>query len=259
MKSDIKNRLIRYHHKRWKNISGHLKNFIKHGGNEELHQVRVETKRLTALYHFIEACNSDFNSDKELKPIREIFKLSGKVRDYRNAKTFCSKYGVSHAYFIDEAKKQQKYLKELKHKRKKYRDKFGELEAKANYYLKNIQADQMKRHLITQKEEIIKDLLKKPAGKALHETRKKIKDLYFMAQLGIYQRRSILNKNDLKNLDKLQTDIGNWHDLSKFREKAQQGLQAGRPHKLASAIEEEKKLLAEIRKISGEITGRRPN
>jgi CHAD domain-containing protein len=253
MKTGIKKRFIKYHRKRWNHIYAGLKDFIKHGGDEELHKVRVETKRITALYHFIETCNGDFDCRKELKPIIEIFKLSGKVRDYRNAKTFCSKYGVSHAYFIDEAKKQQKYLKELKHKRKKYRDKFEDIEATANYFLKDLQSEQLTRHLITGKEEIIRNLQKKPQGKALHEVRKKIKELYFMAGLGVNERRGILNTDDLKSLDKLQDDIGNWHDISKFHEKVQQSAEGGHPNKLASATGEEKRLLREIRKISNEI------
>jgi len=252
MHTSLHKRLFKYHHKRWKHIRASLKDFLKKGADEDLHELRVEIKQLTSLYHFIESCDLNFNGNKLLKPIEKIFKLSGKVRDYRNAKQFCNKYKIEQKAFRNEAKKQEDYLEQLQQKHKRHTLDFKKLENKTNHELRGIGKEQIKNYLRVKRQEAITDLGKKSNDKALHEVRKKIKELCYIANISSFERKGICNAQDLKKLDKLQDDIGNWHDISKFSQKLQ-GFFKAKQSRLPQAIaREEQRLLKEIRKNSAE-------
>ena len=45
------------------------------------HQLRIEIKKLDALFDLIDFCAKDFDRDKLFKPFEEIFQQAGKVRD----------------------------------------------------------------------------------------------------------------------------------------------------------------------------------
>ena len=59
-----------------------LENVKKTYQIEDVHQLRVNTKRIDAIYQLIENATAlSFNAESHLKPIKGIFKLAGKLRE----------------------------------------------------------------------------------------------------------------------------------------------------------------------------------
>jgi CHAD domain-containing protein len=252
MKADINKKIIKYHRQRWRHIHAKLKSFIKNKNDDDLHELRVEIKKISALYHFIECYSNHFTSKKELTSLQKIFKLTGKVRDYRNGKKLCAEFNTGYEAFKKDEKNQKRYISKLNHCANKHQHKLKVAQLDANRLLKHLQDHQIKKHLNESKAKLVQILTQNPNGKTLHETRKKIKELYYLAELAQQERRGVLNAADLKKLDALQDHIGQWHDINKFCQTVQHYKFPEQEYGLIPVIEKEQRISEQIRKLSYE-------
>ena len=71
----------RYSEERFEEIRRHYAVASQTFDPEAIHQMRVEVKRLKALFQLLEGLCADFRAKKNLKPVRPIFKSAGRLRD----------------------------------------------------------------------------------------------------------------------------------------------------------------------------------
>ncbi|MVN21743.1 CHAD domain-containing protein [Mucilaginibacter arboris] len=198
--------------KLWKNMKKPLKAFLASGNQEDLHQFRVNVKKLKALLTLYAFAPDSKDLLTHFKPVKKIFRKAGDIRSaYINLK-LAKEHQLNNQEFNDHQqqildkgtgefkKKGSKYLKQLK---------------KAHIALQNnIQPLQNRtiRHFYKDKITQIESFFANPAfNDELHNARKNIKLLTYNQKVAA---KALKNKVAVKQsyLDQLQEIIGNWHD-----------------------------------------------
>ncbi len=242
-KTSFNIKLSKYYATRWENIYKQLKNYLKNKDDKSLHKARVEIKKLTALFHLVDYCEKKFGPSKKLKPLNTIFKLSGKLRDAKNALTFFEQFKVAPVDFKKQELKQYKARKKLKNKLHDYRDRLNKMEKRGALHIKNIKAKQIDLFLQKKKHEIISERVYNIIAERLHEVRKKIKDVIYVTDFG---SGKIFTTAEVLLLNEIQNEIGNWHDIDKFcRKIKERGPSEKQKINLARAEAERRKLLTQ--------------
>jgi len=89
------NPLITYFTERWAVFTLHLNNTIAHFGEEDLHQLRVEIKKMRALFSLLEgAIPGGFKKKKYEKPLQKLFRPGGKLRETHMNKVLVEAYNL---------------------------------------------------------------------------------------------------------------------------------------------------------------------
>src|SRR5665213_3812375 len=70
----------KYFKKRWKLLFSHLRAFSEFGDTEELHRVRVEIKKMKALFSLVKNKSRANKFKKHFKPVQKLFEQAGKIR-----------------------------------------------------------------------------------------------------------------------------------------------------------------------------------
>src|SRR5436190_20764312 len=63
---------------------------------ETFHKLRVEIKKLNALFDLIDFCSKDFKRKKTFRPYHKIFRQAGKVRELQIEETIVQNYCNEH-------------------------------------------------------------------------------------------------------------------------------------------------------------------
>lgn len=202
----------RYVDKYWQRMRAHVESFVKTADQEELHQFRVQVKKLRALLVMMESTSKNARLKKDFKPIKKVFKEAGEIRsafvnlelsdeyhfktpEFEKQQNESMKRGTE--AFVVKGAKQVKKLKRSRH-------------------LIHKDVRQLKKKVITR---FYKQNLNDVAGffehikftDELHECRKKIKFLLYNEKPA---HKAIDTKLQLDHdyLDKLQETLGKWHD-----------------------------------------------
>lgn len=180
---------------------------------ETFHQLRVEIKKLNALFDLIDSSSKKFRRKKMIKPFKIIFRQAGKVRDLQIEEATFKKY-IQDDLLLEyrtklkkqQGKEKKLYFSLLNDKttrllKKKYK--------KTNPFLYKIDCKKVNRHLLI-KAAKIKDVLRQPnldIGQ-LHELRKLLKIYYYnqMSQSLENQKQTTAKKENLTEL------LGKWND-----------------------------------------------
>ncbi len=89
------NPLITYSTERWAVFTLHLNNTIAHFGEEDLHQLRVEIKKMRALFSLLEgAIPGGFKKKKYEKPLQKLFRPGGKLRETHMNRVLVKAYNL---------------------------------------------------------------------------------------------------------------------------------------------------------------------
>jgi len=198
--------------KLWKKMKKPLKAFLASGNQDDLHQFRVQVKKLKAMLTLYAQEPDNQNLLTHFKPVKKIFKKAGDIRGaYINLKL---------------AKKHQLNDQEFKHHQQQLLDKgIEKFNKKGKKYLKalkkahlalqnNIHSlhDKTIRSFYQDKLSEIESFFAHPTfNDDLHTARKNIKLLTYNQKLAT---KALKNKVEVKQsyLDQLQEVIGNWHD-----------------------------------------------
>src|SRR5258708_5833135 len=70
-----------YFNDQWEQMLTHFKAFIKTYDQEELHQFRVQVKKLRAMLELLDIASSKHSLSRDFKPVRKIFKHCGNIRN----------------------------------------------------------------------------------------------------------------------------------------------------------------------------------
>lgn len=190
-----------------------LKKRQQHFTADTFHKLRVEIKKLDALFHLINCCSKGFNSNKTFKPFKLIFKQAGKVRELQIEESILKK----HFSFVP-LKEYRSHLKKL---RIKEQECFFSITTKT--FLKTLNK---KYHIIlpllkkSSKKKVAVYMDKKNAeiDKILHQKTLKAKKAHALRKsLKEYQyNQKSLNleplNNSIPNKNLLPDLLGKWHD-----------------------------------------------
>ncbi|MGI4750111.1 MAG: CHAD domain-containing protein [Janthinobacterium lividum] len=196
----------------WKKMKAPLQTFIKLGDQEELHQFRVQVKKLKAMLVLFAAEPDNQVLMEKFKPVKKVFAKAGEIRNAHINLKLGEKYQLNDedfnlhqqkaldegtAVFKDEG---DKYLKAIKKAHVALQNDLCRLHNKTIhkfYQHKLVKLDDFFVHIAFNEE--------------LHDARKNIKLLLYNQRIAA---DAIQNKIDLNYdyLDELQQNIGEWHD-----------------------------------------------
>lgn len=189
---------------------------------QDIHQLRVNTKRINAIYQLIESATAlNFDAKTHLKPTREIFKSAGKLREgqvnLELLKTYCLPPESIMMYRVNLEKSQVKTIRDLKKAVEKFdRLSFDHTIGMVKEYCEQLDKSELLNKMdqyITMKAKSIEQLLKKKHHpKNVHRVRMHLKamdpilSLFCSAYPGKYDQEVV---GSLKESALL---IGEWHD-----------------------------------------------
>ena len=240
-----------YHDERWRDMNKALRQVGKKADEVSVHRARVEIKKITALYQFIESCEQDMDSRRELKPLRKIFRLLGRIRDHHRALALCRKYKVGTVIFRKEAKEIQKIPAKIKARVEKHKDDLKKIKKKNARRLRRSNSTLWKSYLHKKQEAISRIVAAHPPVEELHQARRSVKYLLYDTHLSGGNAEDIVKPADAERLDRLQDAIGDWHDLLIFAERLRQiDYEHARPRAYASITAAVVKLVKKIRSLA---------
>ena len=213
----------------------------------DFHKLRVEIKKLNAIFYLINFCSKDFKRKKTFQPFKEIFKQAGKVRELQIEETILEEY-LSTESLLD-------YRKNIKTKQLEEQDSFFQFLGKK---LEKSITDKIEilipfvdqvgkkkaNDFIEKKRRIIQNLVNKTLLKTdeLHELRKLLKILkYTVSSISVENGESI-DSEELVLIDLL----GDWHDFHVILKQLDKALESKEIQ--SSEIEEIKEVKLKISK-----------
>jgi CHAD domain-containing protein len=197
----------------WEHMTTHLKAFIDTGDQEQLHLFRVQVKKLRAMLMLLDINFSRHKLSKDFKPVRKIFKHCGEIRSAYINLQFGIRYQLQNEEFaLNQVNAIEKGIIEFKQQAKKYLKKIKLSHNAINADLRTVDDASISEFYKSQLEQIARTLSNLKFNEELHKCRKQIKTLIYnrkIAHEALTDAKLQIN-NDY--LDKLQENIGNWHD-----------------------------------------------
>jgi CHAD domain-containing protein len=206
----------KYFNKHWESMFTHLYNFCVAQNSEELHKLRVEIKKLGALFMLLEVCKWNKKDMKKFSkyfnPVKKVFKSAGKIRNAHINLQLINKFKTENSEFKN---KQNEILQKQSNKFCNDMIGFADTISKNHKQLLKCMYDVESKEILELYDKQFKrvnKIFKDYKNSAeLHNSRKEIKQLLY-----VY---SILNKPLIKKInlntkyfDNLQETLGKWHD-----------------------------------------------
>ncbi|MBK9221821.1 MAG: CHAD domain-containing protein [Saprospiraceae bacterium] len=200
------NLLNQYVVTRIKSITKNLSAYTKDKKPEHLHRLRLEIKKINAVFSFAKnVYGESFNTNK----IKPIFKKAGKIREIQINIHLLSLFQHPPKRLITQLKKKENILTQqfIKH------------DLRYSKIIKTFQNNVSFPEILPDKKIIIKYFEKQKANKKfktkdrehVHRYRSKIKKLLFIYNALPNKIKKEIKLNELE-IDKLQKMLGNWHD-----------------------------------------------
>jgi CHAD domain-containing protein len=195
--------LSQFAQKRFKRLRKYLKHFPAEGGKEELHQIRVEIKKIKALLRLIHYHDKNFHDHKNYIPFRIIFREAGKIREVGLRKELLEQYTQIHVPFYQSPNRlQTKFIQSTPTHIRLIKKHQKALLKKIDL----IKASTYHQYLKKKKRELTKKLRPDFKQHDLHLLRKLIKEITYLSQITI-------RKNKIEPfLIESASMIGQWHD-----------------------------------------------
>lgn len=205
--------------KRIDNVFLLLKKPVQKINVEDFHQLRVEIKKLNALFKLVSFSAKKNGIKKLFNPLKLIFRQAGVIREIQLEEAELKKYA-----HYSGIKKYLKYLKKVQQKEKR---KFSMLinsnlapqliktKKQVLFLIEMIDKNDVKKYLNKKMHKIETLISKKHLKiKQVHEFRKRIKEFYYdRKNLNLASQSKVL-----KDVDYLQELLGRWHDLTVIKE-----------------------------------------
>lgn len=194
----------------WTGLRSHLKAFDKKGKQEDLHRFRVQVKKLRAFLVLADSGLAVGQLQKELKPVRKLFKAAGNIR---NAYINLELIKLFQPSFTEIMEDQRSLMKRSAHDFRAGADKHLQRLRGAQRKLKKaipkLNDVHIEFYYRQQLEQIAVCLAPPYADTSLHACRKQLKMLIYNYKLV----KPVLNQPfNEPYLDEVQNIIGEWHD-----------------------------------------------
>jgi CHAD domain-containing protein len=196
----------------WDEMESSLEGFLHEGEQEKLHRFRVQVKKLRALLLLLDTALGQKALSKGFKPVRKIFKQGGVIREgYINIQ-LSSHYDLKDDKFIQEqVDGMEKAMIEFRDNSKKHLRTIKEARNELEGKLEAIEDEQVSEFYKKELEQIALALSENQFNDELHDCRKRIKNLIYNRKVAGTALEGIIDLNS-EYLDKLQGQIGEWHD-----------------------------------------------
>lgn len=207
-----KKKELKYFDKEWKEMRAHLAVFFEEGDQEALHKFRVQIKKLRAMLIFFENTSKQHGLMKHFKPVKEIFKHAGQIRDAYMNLQLSEKYELKNeAFETSQQKTIDDGIEIFRQNDKKFIKTIKKAHNKLAKQLSKINNDSIAAYYRQQLEQISVNLAVSGFTEEMHTNRKLIKILVYNHKLADKALNGSLSFNTAY-LDKLQGNIGEWHD-----------------------------------------------
>ena len=210
----IKATLEKYFRKRIDSINFLMEKPVQRYTKAYFHNLRIEIKKLHALFDLVDFCSKDFQSEIFFKPFKKIFKQAGKVRELHlqeeGLKRYALKYSIKN-YFNNLKKlrlNEQRTFLVMKNE-KQSTLKWGKYYKSILPYFKGIDKKDVTAY-IKYKRKKIETLIAPKAlkEKQVHQLRKLFKEFYYISKSSNLPGQII----PIKTADAFQELLGKWHD-----------------------------------------------
>ncbi|MBP2283003.1 CHAD domain-containing protein [Flavobacterium sp. CG_23.5] len=186
---------------------------------DTFHKLRVEIKRLKALFDLLDYCTKKFKRNKIFKPFKLIFKQGGKVRELQIEESLIKEHSTTHlpVEYSTHLKKNQ--IKEQTHffsiLNKAFTKKLNNKYRKILPFLSKINKKKLNNYRYKKRTKIEKLLSQNNLEiKKIHKLRKRLKAyLYNQQSLNSDKQIKLIRKNNI-----LPELLGEWHDYTVITE-----------------------------------------
>jgi CHAD domain-containing protein len=220
---------LKYFKKIEKNIVCSLKISSEKFVKEDYHKLRVEIKKLNALLISLEFCLKSFKKNKYFKPLKNLFKQAGKIRNYQLEESTLKRNDAEHI---------AQYLSHLEQTIEQEKIKFASLYDKMNVekikkrlkkiepFIKKISIKDLHQFVESERNKIRHFFRREPLLAAnLHSMRKLLKiDFY---------TRKITDRPIAENLVEEENSflelLGKWHDCRTINDLLEKNILKGAP------------------------------
>lgn len=193
-----KKEVISYFDQEWKHMKRSLNSYLKNKVQADLHQFRVQVKKLHALLVLSDYCRGHPKLVTHFKPVKKVFKCAGVLRNAY----ICQKLTLN-------PKPAEKAARSFRSHKAEYWKKIKKTYRRIITKIKRLRSTVVESFYEIQLRQIANALAALPAVKQLHACRKRIKFLLYNDKLFHDQISIHLN---VEYLDRLQETIGEWHD-----------------------------------------------
>lgn len=195
--------LKQYTEKRFKRLIGLLKSFPDGGEKEALHQIRLEIKKIKALLRLIHFNDKTFRDHKHYRPLRNIFREAGIIRDASLRQELLNQYTQIHTPFFQSP---DKTFNQFSEKIPAFNKAARKEKKRVSTEVAKIKAHTYSFYLHKKHKELSLLLSEGITQKELHGLRKLIKEIIYLTT--IKTKKSKLNPFLIESA----ALIGAWHD-----------------------------------------------
>lgn len=220
-KSRIKTVLLKYHDDISSSLSKTVTISIDNPGVNNIHNIRVNIKKLRALYKLLERLSGKMFSEKQHAILfKKIFRETGKLRDiqiktkildnYKSAESVKKLFG-----YIDASKEQA--LKSIRNSLADFNfQKYSESENLVKELITELPSAEIEnecvKFIIRSAKKIKRHLESEKSTEQIHEIRKLLKELHAASDILFLIKESKALKNFLKLVKNTEENLGKWHD-----------------------------------------------
>ncbi len=198
--------------KKWRQIGRHLETYLSTENPDQLHQFRVQVKKVKSLLRLYALRNKNKRLIDDFKPVNKIFKHAGLIRDAYIHLQLADQYNVKAPEFRQSQMEKMSlemtkfcdlgkaYLKQIARTGRKLR---GRLHGISNAAIGDFYDHQLNG--------IVLAFAKREFNEAMHDSRKQLKNIIYNHKLADKTLDGNLKLN-LAYLDQVQNQLGEWHD-----------------------------------------------
>lgn len=249
----MQNYLMKYGNDCVSRLSSNISRAKKSSDARNIHSLRLNVKKINALFGFLEILDITLIPKETLKRIDSLYRISGQLRDAQIQIQILKKFkkiapdDVQKAlrYFSKHKKKAQNKLKK-KSSRISNKNLLGVRE-RLTTCIKGLDNNTLKIKCIDYANEtltLIKNIIsRRPDEELLHRMRIYLKVLIYILDILLKMKEDIaIDKPSLKLLNTIQQKVGEWHDLDLLYQRLNQKLvQKGKYSSLVPLIENYRK------------------
>jgi CHAD domain-containing protein len=175
------------------------------------HKLRVEVKKLNALFELTNFCAKDFKEKKTFHPFKELFDQAGKVREVQVEEAILRSYRTNSLKDFKNELREKRISEQnnfFKRSTKKFHLHLNDKLKIIDSFFSEIDNKKTNKFIDKKKKEITKLLQERTSRTMqLHELRKQLKTLSYISE-HLSEKRSKLKTQ----YDSLSKHLGKWHD-----------------------------------------------
>jgi CHAD domain-containing protein len=190
-----------------KSLINHLRDYGRHGRPDALHEIRVDIKRIKAIFAALNGCLKRFKAHKNFIPFRNIFRKAGSIREPDLIARMLRQYKVDEAVGDLIPGNVERSAAAFKSDVPGYIDVVKKHAKKLSVLSRQVDHDDFKSYLANRKKEVKSQLYPRPKMAIIHKVRKGIKELMYLSEL-----EEDVKKREVKFYDNMQDVIGQLHD-----------------------------------------------